>query len=42
MNGILLFTLFYLTDIDNEGVIAPDNDPPQEMGDDTIEVSELI
>ncbi|KAI0226841.1 Hsc70-interacting protein [Lamellibrachia satsuma] len=24
-------------DIDNEGVIAPDNDPPQEMGDDTIE-----
>ncbi|KAK2151090.1 hypothetical protein LSH36_376g04093 [Paralvinella palmiformis] len=25
-------------DIDNEGVIDPDNDPPQEMGDESVEV----
>jgi hypothetical protein len=27
-----------ILEIDNSGVIEPDNDPPQEMGDDSIEV----
>ena len=26
------------TELDMEGTIAPDNDPPQEMGDSSIEV----
>ena len=39
MDDLLLLSSCYLTDIDNEGVIDPDNDPPQEMGDDSIEVS---
>ena len=32
--------IYFCADIDNEGVIAADNDPPQEMGDDTVEVSD--
>ncbi len=31
-----VFVLFQ--EIDAEGVIEPDNDPPQEMGDDALEV----
>lgn len=33
----LLFT--FPLEIDNEGVIEPDNDDPQEMGDENVEVS---
>lgn len=39
---VLLHLTFLLSilflDIDNEGVIDPDNDPPQEMGDESVEV----
>lgn len=28
-------------EIDNEGVIEPDNDAPQEMGDENVEVSTI-
>ena len=27
-------------EIDNEGVIQPDTDAPQEMGDETVEITE--
>ena len=27
-------------DLDNTGVIEPDNDPPQEMGDSSLEVND--
>lgn len=29
-------------EIDNEGVIEPDNDDPQEMGDENVEVSKIF
>lgn len=29
-----------LTEIDNEGVIEPDTDAPQEMGDENVEITE--
>lgn len=34
---ILLFV--FPSEIDNEGVIEPDNDDPQEMGDENVEVN---
>ena len=34
--------LCFLTDIDQEGVIAADMDPAQEMGDESIEVFYLV
>lgn len=37
---ILLFV--FLPEIDNEGVIEPDNDDPQEMGDENVEVSTMF
>jgi len=30
--------VYYLTDIDQEGVVDADTDPAQEMGDESIEV----
>lgn len=30
-----------LAEIDNEGVIEPDTDAPQEMGDENVEVSSV-
>ena len=32
----------YLTEIDEEGVIAADTDPAQEMGDESVEVFDLL
>ena len=37
---ILLFV--FPLEIDNEGVIEPDNDDPQEMGDENVEVSTIF
>jgi len=37
---ILLF--IFPPEIDNEGVIEPDNDDPQEMGDESVEVSTIF
>lgn len=37
---VLLFV--FLPEIDNEGVIEPDNDDPQEMGDENVEVSKIF
>lgn len=37
---ILLFV--FPPEIDNEGVIEPDNDDPQEMGDENVEVSTIF
>lgn len=40
-------TIFYidrfgfLLEIEKDGVIAPDNDPPQAMGDESLEVMHL-
>lgn len=34
--------MWQFADIDNEGVIEPDNDPPQEMGDESVEVGRVI
>ena len=31
---------FIFTELDNSGVIEPDNDPPQEMGDGSLEVTD--
>ena len=36
----LHFFLSELTEIDTEGTIPPDDDPPQEMGDSSVEVTE--
>lgn len=33
--------LVFPSEIDNEGVIEPDNDDPQEMGDENVEVSKF-
>lgn len=32
------FFFFWFAEIDNEGVIEPDNDEPQAMGDENVEV----
>lgn len=37
---VLLFLSSYLAELDDEGTIPPDDDPPQEMGDHSIEVTE--
>lgn len=36
---VLLISNILFVEIDNEGVIEPDKDDPQEMGDESIEVS---
>lgn len=38
----LNLVLFFFPEIDNEGVIEPDNDDPQEMGDENLEVSTVF
>lgn len=40
---LLCHTVIFLTlaEIDNEGVIEPDTDAPQEMGDESVEVSSV-
>jgi len=40
--GITPFKYMYLTEIDDEGVIAADTDPAQEMGDESVEVFYLL
>ena len=35
-----LCSLMLATELDTEGTIPPDDDPPQEMGDRSIEVTE--
>ena len=37
----LIFIFLTSTEIDNEGVIEPDTDAPQEMGDENVEVSSM-
>lgn len=39
--SLILIFVFPL-EIDNDGVIEPDNDDPQEMGDENVEVSTLF
>ena len=36
---VLTVVFLTLSEIDNEGVIEPDTDAPQEMGDENVEVS---
>jgi suppressor of tumorigenicity protein 13 len=36
---VTVLLAFFLAEIDNEGVIEPDTDASQEMGDENVEVS---
>ena len=38
----LIVIFLTLTEIDNEGVIEPDTDAPQEMGDENVEVRSMV
>lgn len=38
----LSLAFYFTTEIDNEGVIEPDNDDQQEMGDENVEVSKIF
>lgn len=40
--SLILCFVFFPPEIDNEGVIEPDNDDPQEMGDENVEVSTIF
>ena len=39
-SSVLIGIFLTLTEIDNEGVIEPDTDAPQEMGDENVEITE--